>query len=114
MGSILSMIQQYVISGWGSLANYLKFLPPDAGFFPPPATATALAGTSGVVSVSDTDIEESNKMTFWDVLRPLTEPHAPRDAADDGDSSDGSLETMGKETPRPAQQPNPRRRKARR
>jgi YidC/Oxa1 family membrane protein insertase len=114
MGSILSMIQQYVISGWGSLANYLKFLPPDAGFFPPPAPATALAGTSNVGSVSDTDPEETSKVTFWDILRPLTEPNAPRDAADDGDNNGGSLETTAKEAPRSAQQPNPRRRKARR
>jgi len=35
VGSILSMIQQYVISGWGSLANYLKFLPTTGGLLPP-------------------------------------------------------------------------------
>src|SRR4029079_1238880 len=40
VGSLLSVIQQYVISGWGSLANYLKFLPPDRGLFPPSTPTT--------------------------------------------------------------------------
>ncbi|HMP43259.1 MAG TPA: YidC/Oxa1 family membrane protein insertase, partial [Roseiflexaceae bacterium] len=35
VGSIYSMVQQYVFTGWGSLANYLKFLPTDGGLFPP-------------------------------------------------------------------------------
>lgn len=69
VGSILSMIQQYVIGGWGSLANYLKFLPTDAGFFPPPE----------VVGVSKHEVEASHahsKTTaeFWDVLKPLNDP----------------------------------------
>lgn len=68
VGSILSVIQQYVISGWGSLANYLKFLPTDAGFFPPPV----------VVGVSEheaaaSQAEPSKHVDFWDVLKPLTD-----------------------------------------
>ena len=73
VGSILSMIQQYVIGGWGSLANYLKFLPTDAGFFPPPV----------VVGVSQHEVEASQAQSkttaeFWDVLKPLNDPdHKP-------------------------------------
>jgi YidC/Oxa1 family membrane protein insertase len=67
VGSILSVIQQYVVSGWGSLANYLKFLPTDAGFFPPPA----------VVGVSEHEASASHAepvkhADFWEVLQPLT------------------------------------------
>jgi YidC/Oxa1 family membrane protein insertase len=73
VGSILSMIQQYVIGGWGSLANYLKFLPTDAGFFPAPV----------VVGVSQHEVEASHAhakepVEFWDVLKPLNDPdHQP-------------------------------------
>jgi len=74
VGSLLSMIQQYVVGGWGSLANYLKFLPTDAGFFPPPE----------VVGVSKHEIEASQAhsktaVDFWDVLKPLNNPdHQPK------------------------------------
>ena len=62
------MIQQYIIAGWGSLANYLTFLPTNAGFFPPPV----------VVGVSEHEAtlahaEPAKHVDFWDVLRPLTE-----------------------------------------
>jgi len=68
VGSVLSMIQQYVISGWGSLANHLTFLSTNAGFFPPPV----------VVGVSEHEAslahaEPAQHVDFWDVLRPLTE-----------------------------------------
>ena len=52
VGSVLSMIQQYVISGWGSLANYLKFLPTTGGLLPPimPVAATTVEPSRGPVS----------------------------------------------------------------
>ena len=105
VGSILSMIQQYVISGWGSLANYLKFLPPDAGLFPPVAAATAAAGNGAVQS------EPEQKLGFWDVLRPLTE-QGP--SAAESDESDVATEQAFADVRRQISQTNPRRRKARR
>ncbi len=68
IGSVLSMIQQYVISGWGSLANYLKFLPTAGGLFPPPALQPA--GVAAGTAAADAP---AVKADFWEVLRPLTE-----------------------------------------
>ena len=80
VGSILSIIQQYIISGWGSLANYLKFLPTDGGLFPPvpPPSVQAAASSTGSGSASATD-EPARKVDFWEVLRPLTEPRSGSD-----------------------------------
>jgi YidC/Oxa1 family membrane protein insertase len=105
IGSILSMIQQYVISGWGSLANYLKFLPPDAGLFPPVAPSTAVVG-NGVASA-----EPEQRLGFWDVLRPLME-QGPSTA--EANESDVATEQAVVDVRRQMAQPNPRRRKARR
>jgi YidC/Oxa1 family membrane protein insertase len=105
IGSILSMLQQYVISGWGSLANYLKFLPPDAGLFPPAVPATAAVG-NGAGSA-----EAEQKLGFWDVLRPLTEQGSS--TAEVGES-DTATEQAVVEVRRQMGQPNPRRRRARR
>ncbi len=71
VGSILSMIQQYVISGWGSLANYLKFLPTDGGLFPPSIPAAAVASASGTNSLGVTE-QQIVKRDLWDILNPLS------------------------------------------
>ena len=105
VGSILSMLQQYVISGWGSLANYLKFLPPDAGLFPP-ATPAAVAAGNGVAPS-----EPEQKLGFWDVLRPLTE-QGP--SAAETSENDVAAEQAVADVRRQMSQANPRRRKARR
>jgi YidC/Oxa1 family membrane protein insertase len=113
IGSILSMIQQYVISGWGSLANYLKFLPTDAGLFPPalPAVAAAAGASTGANITSATPEEPARKRDFWDVLAPLNEPTTATDSADTSDSpTDEAID----EVRRQVSQINPRRRKARR
>src|SRR5262245_52460765 len=105
VGSILSMIQQYVISGWGSLANYLKFLPPDAGLFPAPAAAAAAAGNGPAPA------EPEQKLGFWDVLRPLMEQDS---SASDVSENDAATEQAVVEVRHQMPQANPRRRKARR
>ena len=71
VSSIVGVVQQYFTSGWGSLANYLKFLPPDGK----PATlalsfapAGASADASGAVATSSVP-----RADFWSVMRPLTE-----------------------------------------
>lgn len=108
IGSILSMIQQYVISGWGSLANYLTFLPTTGGLLPPSTPAAAAASPSAGVSVSDEPAAE--KASFWDVLRPLTEQNSPSDSP----ATDSSTEQAINDVRRQLSQENPRRRKARR
>ncbi len=108
VGSVLSIIQQYVISGWGSLANYLKFLPTDGGLFPAitPVPATATTGTSALPE------ETSEKRDFWDVLRPLTEQtsETATDETADAQATDQSIV----EARRQLAQQNPRRRRTRR
>ncbi|MGQ9549625.1 MAG: YidC/Oxa1 family membrane protein insertase [Roseiflexus sp.] len=107
VGSILSIIQQYVISGWGSLANYLKFLPTDGGLFPPvtPPSVQAAAPSTGSGSASATD-EPAQKVDFWDVLRPLTEARSGT-----GESPSQATESVA---PSEVQQGAPRRRRVRR
>jgi YidC/Oxa1 family membrane protein insertase len=112
VGSVLSMIQQYVISGWGSLANYLKFLPPDRGLFPPATPATAATNGAG-------EVVATPKLGFWDVLRPLMEqePVAAIEHGEGDIATDGRGETQAptlNAVRRQAQPINPRRRKARR
>jgi YidC/Oxa1 family membrane protein insertase len=111
VGSILSMIQQYVISGWGSLANYLKFLPTDAGLFPPTLPASAMAGIgAGPASTGSTADEPARKRDFWEVLGPLGQAAA----AEDEGASDDTTEQALADARRQAGQLNPRRRRARR
>src|ERR671932_1530516 len=52
-GSLLAVIQQYFVSGWGSLSNYLTFLTERKGYLTPvtataPAAAAASAGAAAV------------------------------------------------------------------
>ncbi|MEN9936343.1 MAG: hypothetical protein RLZZ387_2922 [Chloroflexota bacterium] len=110
VGSILSMIQQYVISGWGSLANYLKFLPTDGGLLPPitPVAAVAPAGGAPVAE------EPAQKTDFWDVMRPLMEQRADDEP---GDAPSPATEQAIADVRRQLTgngQMNPRRRKSRR
>jgi YidC/Oxa1 family membrane protein insertase len=113
-GSILSIIQQYVISGWGSLANYLKFLPTTGGLFPPliPATAVATASSSSTTLSSQESSDSTQKRDFWDVLQPLNEQKST--PAEEVTESDPATEQALTEARRQAGQLNPRRRRARR
>lgn len=107
VGSILSMIQQYVISGWGSLANYLKFLPTEGGLLPPvmPAVATATAGAA----VAE---EPAKKADFWELMRPLMDGQAEEESSDERAPAEQTIaETRRQLT---GGQTNPRRRKTRR
>ena len=109
VGSILSMIQQYVISGWGSLSNYLKFLPTTGGMLPPvTAPAAAAAGANGG-AVPAEEPPPAEKLSFWDVLRPLTEQGGAEAPAEDE-----ATEQALSEVRRQLSQSNPRRRKTRR
>jgi YidC/Oxa1 family membrane protein insertase len=49
MGSVIAVVQQYFVSGWGSLSNYLTFLPERKGYLTPATpTVPAAANTSAV------------------------------------------------------------------
>ncbi len=72
VSSLVGVVQQYFTSGWGSLANYLKFLPPDSRPTPALASATAAGATVALSDVQPGDAPEK-RPGFWDVLRPLTE-----------------------------------------
>jgi YidC/Oxa1 family membrane protein insertase len=111
IGSVLSMIQQYVISGWGSLANYLKFLPTTGGLLPPITPVAAIAGASANGAPATSNEPPAEKLSFWDVLRPLTEQNT---AAEPVDESEQQSEQAINEVRRQFNQNNPRRRKVRR
>jgi YidC/Oxa1 family membrane protein insertase len=73
VSSIVGVIQQYFTSGWGSLANYLKFLPPDGKpSGATPALAPAAAGADAGPTTAATP-----RADFWGVMRPLTETKGP-------------------------------------
>ena len=109
VGSILSMIQQYVISGWGSLANYLKFLPTNGGLLPSPTPVAALAGAAETVNE-----EPAQKADFWDVLRPLSAETADAESADEAGVTTEQAISDARRQLTGNGQINPRRRKARR
>jgi YidC/Oxa1 family membrane protein insertase len=103
--SIIGIIQQYFISGWGSLANYLKFLPADTRARPAPSLVAAGAGAGaggGTAALTEPDssapIEEEPRPrhSFWDVMRPLVESetgsHAPDAPAQEASASDTPAE----------------------
>jgi YidC/Oxa1 family membrane protein insertase len=64
-GSVLAAIQQFFVTGFGSLTNYLPFLPERKGFLTPsPAPAATTA--------SDTEQESDEpKADFWTPLSKL-------------------------------------------
>jgi len=111
VGSVLSMIQQYVISGWGSLANYLKFLPTTGGLLPPITPAAIAASASANGGTAAIDEPPAEKVGFWEVLRPLVEQGAPAEPVAEVDEAN---EQALSEVRRQLNQNNPRRRKARR
>lgn len=114
VGSILSIIQQYVISGWGSLANYLKFLPTDGGLLPPITPPPAQPAASAVVSGGSASSEEpAQKVDFWDVLRPLTESRS-EPAESQAQAPPAESAAPAAEVRRVVSHMNPRRRRARR
>lgn len=106
VSSIVGIIQQYFTSGWGSLANYLKFLPPDGKpSGAPVALAPAAAGAEGAEPASA-------RPDFWSVMRPLTELKEPAvEAAAAGAAPAPSAEERAVEEARNQGRPqlNPRR-----
>ncbi|MCG8353569.1 MAG: YidC/Oxa1 family membrane protein insertase [Chloroflexales bacterium] len=115
MSSVVGVVQQYFISGWGSLANHLKFLPPDKR----PTSTLAAATPSGSVSVvgsSQDDTRspaaEAQRSNFWDVLRPLVEQESTGDQTTPSDDAVEQAIEQVRRQGRPQQ--NPRRQRRRR
>jgi YidC/Oxa1 family membrane protein insertase len=67
-GSVLAVIQQYFVTGFGSLSNYLPFLPERTGFLTP-ATAPVMATDGTAATEADGDAPRAD---FWAPLNKLT------------------------------------------
>jgi len=71
-GSVFSIVQQYFISGFGSLQNYLPFLPERKGLFPPAAPIAATATATAGATAGSTDAESAEpQRDFWSPLNKL-------------------------------------------
>jgi len=93
VSSVIGVIQQYFTSGWGSLANYLRFLPPDNRPIPSLTLTPSPAGNTTEPQ------PETPKVDFWSVMRPLIE--APVEGNDSASTEQRTVR----------QHPNPRRRR---
>jgi YidC/Oxa1 family membrane protein insertase len=67
MGSVLAVVQQYFVSGWGSLSNYLTFLPERKGYLTPATPTAPAAATTTVVEERPAEPAAS----FWAPLAKL-------------------------------------------
>lgn len=76
-GSMLAVIQQFFVSGFGSLTNYLPFLPERKGFLTPAAVPVS-ADNTGTVEVE----EAPTRADFWAPLNKLS-----TNAATSGDAA---------------------------
>lgn len=66
-GSLLAVIQQYFVTGFGSLTNYLTFLPERQGFLSPSAPLAVASDGEGNATV---DVQP--KADFWTPLSKLS------------------------------------------
>jgi YidC/Oxa1 family membrane protein insertase len=80
-GSMLAVIQQFFVSGFGSLTNYLPFLPDRKGFLTPAAVPVS-ADNTGTVEVE----EAAPRADFWTPLSKLS----PNTAAS-GDATEQAI-----------------------
>lgn len=78
-GSVLAVIQQFFVSGFGSLTNYLPFLPERQGFLTP-APVPVSSDNTGTVEVE----EAPSRADFWAPLNKLS--------ANTATSGDGATE----------------------
>ncbi|MBX0328088.1 YidC/Oxa1 family membrane protein insertase [Oscillochloris sp. ZM17-4] len=107
VSSLVGVVQQYFTSGWGSLANYLKFLPPDSGPAAPSPLTPAVVVSSGSGEPGSTLSVAAQRADFWSVMRPLTETETQPEAdATEEAIDDARLQGRAPENPR-----RPRRRR---
>lgn len=88
VSSLVGVIQQYFTSGWGSLANYLKFLPADSRPTPTLASAAATPASDPTPAVA------APRADFWGVMRPLTEAPTDSEAGAPSDPVEQSIEDV--------------------
>lgn len=80
-GSLFAVVQQFFIGGWGSLTNYLPFLPERQGVFAP-VTPVAVPAASEPEGTSSRAEAEPARADFWAPLNKLrTEPAQSSDTA---------------------------------
>lgn len=91
-GSLLAVVQQYFVSGWGSLSNYLTFLPERKGYLTPAAPVVPVA-TEG-----EAEEPPAPGANFWAPLAKLqTEPSASGDGViDDSTNAQGRRQSTSK------------------
>ena len=82
-GSVLAVIQQFFVTGFGSLTNYLPFLPERTGFMTPAAVPVTLADGADAV-----EVEAAPRADFWAPLSKLTTTTAGGDGATEQAISD--------------------------
>jgi YidC/Oxa1 family membrane protein insertase len=83
-GSVLAVIQQFFVTGFGSLTNYLPFLPERQGFLSPSPVAVTAGG-------GEIDVEpEEPKTDFW---TPLSKLRTTTATAGDG-SADQAIDEV--------------------
>jgi YidC/Oxa1 family membrane protein insertase len=103
ISGLLGILQQYFITGWGSLANYLTFLPPDRPLIKPTSTLLAEGASAGAAEAA----LPAQRLGFWDVLQPLVEQSTELPDAE-------LVAESAAEEPRRQNVPNPRRPRRRR
>jgi YidC/Oxa1 family membrane protein insertase len=74
-GSLLAVIQQYFVTGFGSLTNYFPFLPERQGFLTPTTPPVAAAAEA------DEATADEPKTDFWTPLNKLRATTPAGDAA---------------------------------
>ena len=106
MSSVVGIVQQYFTSGWGSLANYLKFLPPDGKPSGAPSTLAPAAASAETGAAAAT----APRADFWSVMRPLTESADAGGPASEASAADDPVDAAIEEARNQARQNvNPRR-----
>ena len=96
MGSLLAMVQQYFVTGWGSLSNYLTFLPERKGYLTPVLPSFGM-GTSNDAPAEETEAEAAPTPSFWAPLAKLqTSPALAADDATDAAIVEAKRQGSGK------------------
>jgi len=93
MGSLLAVVQQYFVTGWGSLTNYLTFLPERQGYLTP-MTPAVVPTDAAFTSEEGAEPEHG----FWAPLAKLQAipPMSSSDAATEAAIADAKRQAGGK------------------
>ncbi len=113
--STIGVIQQYFTSGWGTLANYLTFLPADrtrTSTLTLPAPTSAVTDGEVVVQEGGT-VAVAQRSSFWDVVGPLLDRDSSAAAAEEPADSppDQTMGTARRQEGSAAHSRRPRRRR---